>query len=168
MCQQIKYVILVRAKEYLSLSQQDRYGVARAIGRLNQRLKGVPFMVAGPGRWGTTTPSLGVPAHFTEISNAAVLAEFTYPQGNFRPELSQGSHFFQEIVEQGTFYLALFAQRKDVIFNTKMLTSRPNELTKIVPELAGLAEVLHVVSFEDLTLYSDVTTQQVICCRSGH
>lgn len=166
-CQQIKYVILVRAKEYLSLSQQDRYGVARAIGRLNQRLKGAPFMIAGPGRWGTTTPSLGVPAHFTEISNAAVLAEFTYPQGNFRPELSQGSHFFQEIVEQGTFYLALFAQRKDVVFNTEMLTSRPNELTKIVPELAGLAEVLHVVSFEDLTLYSDVTTQQVICCRSG-
>ncbi|WP_277033884.1 PEP/pyruvate-binding domain-containing protein [Propionimicrobium lymphophilum] len=160
----IEYAVIVRPEAYLQLSTQQRYSVARGIGRLNRALSDTSFMIAGPGRWGTTTPSLGVPSHFTELNNAGVLAEFTYPKGNFRPELSQGSHFFQEIVEQGMFYLALFTESRDVVFDIEKITDLPNHLVDVEPGLASLADVLHVAKLDGQVLYSDIATQQVICC----
>ena len=96
------------------------------------------LMLLGPGRWGTTTPSLGIPVHFSEISNAAVMAEFTYPDGGFIPELSQGSHFFQDLVESGIFYLAIFDHQPDVVFVPELVVERPNRLTELVrPLISG-------------------------------
>ena len=160
----IDYAVLVRPEAYLQLSAQQRYAVARGIGQLNRQLADESFLIAGPGRWGTTTPSLGVPSHFTELNNAKVLAEFTYPKSNFRPELSQGSHFFQEIVEQGMFYVAIFAETPGVVFDVEQIINSPNHLVDIEPGLAGLADVLHVAKLDGMVLYSDIATQQVICC----
>lgn len=158
--------MVVRPEQYLALGQQDRYAVARAIGRVNKTLASTSFLLAGPGRWGTTTPSLGVPVHFTEISNAAVLAEFTYAAGHFRPELSQGSHFFQEMVEAGLFYAAIFDQRRDVTFRPQLITESPNLLGGIAPALGALGNVIHVAETKGLVLYSDIATQKVICCTA--
>jgi len=69
------YVIFIKAKEYLELSEQDKYQVARLVGAINKKLKGENVLLAGPGRWGTTTPSLGVPVHFSELSNMAAICE---------------------------------------------------------------------------------------------
>ena len=102
--------------------------------------------------------------HFTEISNAAAMVEFTYPAGGFIPELSQGSHFFQDLVESGIFYAAIFDQRPDVSFHPELVTDRPNRLADLVPDLAGLSNVLHVARFDELVLYSDIASQRVICC----
>jgi len=65
----IDYVVYVNAQTYLKLNEQGKYEVARQIGLINTALKGKRVMLMGPGRWGTTTPSLGVPVHFTEMSN---------------------------------------------------------------------------------------------------
>ncbi len=160
----LEYIVTVRPAAYLALSQQDRYAVARGMGVLNKALLGKSFMIMAPGRWGTTTPSLGIPVHFSEISNAAVMAEFTYPDGGFIPELSQGSHFFQDLVESGIFYLAIFDHQPDVVFVPELVVERPNRLTELVPELHDLVEVLHVASFDSMVLYSDIASQQVIIC----
>jgi len=160
----LEYVLLVRPDAYLALGQRERFAVAREIGVLNRELKGRSFMALGPGRWGTTTPSLGVPVHFTEVSNAAVLGEFTYARGDFRPELSHGSHFFADLVESGIFYVALFDDRPGVTFAPAIVTDRPNEITTILPGGGAWANVLHVARFDDLVLYSDVSTQRVLCC----
>lgn len=160
----IEYAVMVRPEAYLALGQQERYAVARGMGLINKALASSSFMIAAPGRWGTTTPSLGIPVHFTEISNAAAMIEFTYPAGGFIPELSQGSHFFQDLVESGIFYAAIFDRHPDVQFNPGLVTDRTNQLAWLVPELAPLAGVLHVARFNSLVLYSDIGTQQVICC----
>ncbi len=121
----LDYIVAVRPEAYLTLGQQERYAVARGMGVLNKALAGTSFMILGPGRWGTTTPSLGIPVHFTEISNAAVMAEFTYPAGGFIPELSQGSHFFQDLVESGIFYVGIFDKQPNVIFTPELITAGP-------------------------------------------
>ena len=115
---------------------------------------------------GTTTEAPGVPARFAEISNAAVLVEATYAAGEFRPELSYGSHFFQDLVETGIFYCALFDDRRGVTFRPDVVTSRPNVIADLDPA-TRLADVVHVARFDDLELYSDVVAQRVLCCRTS-
>ncbi|MDY4694304.1 MAG: hypothetical protein SO401_12340 [Blautia sp.] len=87
--------------EYMKCQKQEKYQTARVIGRLNQLLKDQNVLLMGPGRWGTTTPSLGVPVHFTEISNMAAMCEISYQNEGMMPEISYGSHFFQDLVESG-------------------------------------------------------------------
>jgi hypothetical protein len=79
------------------------------------------------------------------------------------PELSYGSHFFQDLVEAGIFYVALFDGEPGVAFHPGLLWQRPNELVDVSPESAGLAHVLHVVSTPGLQVSSDVATQRVVC-----
>ena len=99
----------------------------------------------GPGRWGTTTASLGVPAHFVDLNHFAVLCEHTYSAGEFRPELSYGSHFFQELVESGIFYAAVFDDRSEVQFRPELILDLPNQRQRRDPDDA-LAAVDDFVS----------------------
>ncbi|AQP45282.1 PEP/pyruvate-binding domain-containing protein [Tessaracoccus flavus] len=157
-------VVYVRPGRYLGLGHQDRYAVARLVGEATRALKGRGVMAIGPGRWGTTTPSLGVPVSYSEIAAADALIEYTYPDGDFRPDLSYGSHFFQEIVEGETFYAAIFGGQPGVVFNHERLTDQPNRILDLVPgATATLADVVHVVYPANLVLYSDVVSQRVIC-----
>lgn len=159
----IDYVVAVRPEPYLALGQQEKHGIARQIGVLNRLLADSSNMYMCPGRWGTTTPSLGVPVHFTEVSNAAVLVEVTYAEGGFRPELSYGSHFFQDLVESGVFYAAVFDEHPDVVFNPGHVMERPNMLVELDPKAAEFADVIHVAWFPNLVLYSDIMTQRLVC-----
>ena len=95
----IDYVVFVKTDAYLQLPEQGKYAVARQIGLINALLKGKNAMLIGPGRWGTTTPSLGVPVHYTELSHMTAICEVASMEGGFMPELSYGSHFFQDLVE---------------------------------------------------------------------
>lgn len=156
-------VVYVRPKRYLGLGHQDRYAVARLVGEATRALRGSGVMAIGPGRWGTTTPALGVPVSFSEISASDALIEFTYSDSDFHPDLSYGSHFFQDIVEGETFYAAIFDGRPGVVFNHERLTDQPNEIFDLVPAAQkSIADVVHVVR-TDLVLYSDVISQKVLC-----
>src|SRR5690606_10072745 len=92
-------VVLVRPAEYLALPEQRKHAVARAVGGLNRTLAAQqPTLLVGPGRWGTTTPSLGVPVRFSELSRMVGIVEVGAPEAGIAPELSFGSHFFQDLV----------------------------------------------------------------------
>ncbi|MFV0450984.1 MAG: PEP/pyruvate-binding domain-containing protein [Propioniciclava sp.] len=158
----LAYTVTVRPEAYLALGQSDRFGVARQLGVLNRALAGSPFLLMGPGRWGTTTEALGVPVTFAEISNVAVLVEMTYADGDFRPELSYGSHFFADLVEPGIFYCALLDDRPGVRFHPEILLERPNLLAELDPQ-ARLTDVVHVAAADDLILYSDVVGRRALC-----
>ncbi len=155
-------VVAVRPDAYLGLGEQARYEVARLIGTVNRRLDGRAALLMGPGRWGTTTASLGVPAHFVDLNHFAVLCEHTYSAGEFRPELSYGSHFFQELVESDIFYVAAFDGRPGVHFNPARVLDEPNLLAEFAPQAGTLGEVLHVADAGGLTLYADIVTQQLL------
>lgn len=157
----LEYVVVVRPEEYLALGQQRRHAVARQVGVVNRMLRTRSFLLMGPGRWGTTMPSLGVPVSFAEVCHAAVLCEVTH--GDFRPELSYGSHFFQDLVESQIFYAALFVDRPGVVLNVDHVLDLPNELTVLDPTATDLSDVIHVAGVGGMTLHSDVVSQRLIC-----
>jgi hypothetical protein len=159
----LDYVVLVKPQEYLALAERDKYQTARLIGMLNQKLKGSNTMLIGPGRWGTTTPSLGVPVHFSELCNMTALCEVSYNQGGLIPELSFGSHFFQDIVESGIFYAAIFDGEPNVVFNPRQILDRPNLFEEELPNEKEWAKVIHLAKTDGLTLYSDITSQEILC-----
>jgi hypothetical protein len=156
-------VIFIKAKEYPDLPERDKYQTARISGILNQKFKAHSVLLAGPGRWGTTTPSLGVPVNFSELCNMAVLCEVSYRQGGLMPELSFGSHFFQDIVESGIFYAAIFEGSEGVSFNPAFVLERDNEFEAILPAEKTWAQVIHIARTDKLTLYSDITSQNIMC-----
>jgi hypothetical protein len=121
-------------------------------------------MLLGPGRWGTTTPSLGVPVSFSEINNMTVLGELSFISANVVPEISFGSHFFQDLVEMGIFYLAVYTEHKGVIFNQDLLQKLPNILETIAPSYRKYKEVVKVVDIQSLKvkLLADIVSQRVV------
>lgn len=159
----IDYIILINANAYLSLREQDKYEVARQIGLINSKLKGKNAMLVGPGRWGSTTPSLGVPVHFTQICNMKVLCEYSSKKEGFMPELSYGSHFFQDIVEAEIFYAAVFDGYQDVIFNPERILAEENVLGSLLAEGEEFKNVIHVADTAGMQVYSDIVTQKLLC-----
>lgn len=159
----IDYVVYISPSEYLKLINKDKYTIARQIGIVNSYLKNKNAMLMGPGRWGTSTPSLGVPVHFTELCNMSVMCEVAYSNEGMMPELSYGSHFFQDLVEAGVFYIALFDNREDVVFNEDRLIKNENIVDEIVGENKINKDVIKVYSTKGLEIYSDITKQIVTC-----
>ena len=128
-CVPIRYAVFVQVEAYLDLPESRKYQVARKIGELNQIITGDGAILMGPGRWGTTTPSLGVPVSFAEISHYACMCELSYQSHGLRPELSYGSHFFQDLVETGIHYAAIYREEKDCIFREDLFAQYPEALT---------------------------------------
>jgi hypothetical protein len=165
--QAIDRIVLVDPSGYLALSEQGKHDVARLIGKINRQFcdrKLGATILMGPGRWGTSTPSLGVPVRFSEISQMSVLCEISYPGGNLMPELSYGSHFFQDLVEEEIFYVALFCEKKDVTFNRELLKDHENLLWHL-PEAQKYNDVVFIydVHGQNLMLMADVLTQSLVC-----
>ncbi len=170
--QEIKWFIWVEPAEYSRLPLNEKYEVARLVGRLNKRIANrtdSPTMLMGPGRWGTSTPSLGVPISFSEISNISVLAEVAFTSGDLMPELSFGSHFFQDLVEADIFYLALFPEHKSCFVNEGWRRSLPNALEGLMPASSRYKQVVKVYRAPEdgLHLMADVVSQQLVCFREG-
>ena len=164
----IEWIIWVEPAEYLRLPLVEKYEIARVIGLLNKRIadkdKG-RTMLLGPGRWGTTTPSLGVPISFSEINNLTVLVEVAFTSGDLMPELSFGSHFFQDLVEADIFYLALFPENKNCFLNEAWFRDRSNALDGLIPSYSRYRKVVKVyrVPKPGIKLMADVVSQQVVC-----
>ncbi|MCX7141860.1 MAG: phosphoenolpyruvate synthase [Proteobacteria bacterium] len=167
--QPIARVIGVDSQGFMGLSLSDKYELARIIGRLNRVIKArdqLPTLLYGPGRWGTSTPRLGVPVRFAEINAMAAIAEISFSAGGLQPELSFGTHFFQDLVETGIFYVALNPDRKGCLVNTAMLAALPNQLAELLPDDARFARVLRVVDLpQGYQLLADIMSQQVVCAR---
>lgn len=159
----IDYVIFINGNEYLKLSEQGKYEVARQVGLVNREMKGKNAMLVGPGRWGSTTPSLGVPVHFTELCNMKVLCEYSSQKGGFMPEISYGSHFFQDIVESEIFYVAIFDGYQDVIFNPDLILQQENILASFLHESDQFKNVIHIANTSGMEIYSDIVTQRLLC-----
>ena len=164
----IDRVIYVMPKVYGLLPMQDRYAVARLIGRV-LRVDKEPrrVMLLGPGRWGTTMPMLGVPVSFAEIDKVAVLCEIVAMRENLVPDVSLGTHFFNDLVEWDMLYLALFPGREGNQWRLEFFEQSPNRLADLVPEEARWAHAVKVIDPADdqarLTLWASSLEQKVFC-----
>ncbi|MDD5138472.1 MAG: PEP/pyruvate-binding domain-containing protein [Candidatus Omnitrophica bacterium] len=162
-------IVYVDPKAYCGIeSQSGKYDIARAIGDINRQIsdrKQSTVMLLGPGRWGTSTPSLGVPVSFAEIDNMSVLGELAFSSNNVMPELSYGTHFFQDLVESGTFYLALFPDSQGVYINHDILDAESRTLSEYFPQYKKYEHVIKIfdVKNKGLKIAADVVTQKVVC-----
>jgi len=166
--QPLKRVIYVDPAAYVRMTLSQKYDVARLIGRLNKQIidkETNPAILIGPGRWGTTTPSLGIPVSFAEINRVSVLAEVAYEGGNLMPELSFGTHFFQDLVETDIFYVAIFPRKQGTMFNRDRFLQMPNMLAEFLPDSGKYADVVRVyeTDSEQLQIMCDVLSQELIC-----
>jgi pyruvate, water dikinase len=169
----IDRLVYVPPSVYGQLPIRDRYSIARLIGRLLHLDDPQPprrVMLVGPGRWGTTTPSLGVPISFAEIDTASVLCEIVAMRDDLVPDVSLGTHFFNDLVEMDILYLALFPGRKDNFWNLAFFDETPNRLAELLPGEAQWAEAVRVIDLPAvshggavLKLNANALTQQVVC-----
>ncbi len=163
MCQPVDYIVHVSARPYLDLPPQQKYQVARTVGALNQLLRGKNAVLLGPGRWGTSTISLGVPVNFMEICHFVSVSEVSYNERGLVPELSYGSHFFQDLVEAGTFYTAIHQDEDDCEYHDEALNDLEECFTELVPEAKGtpMEGVIRVFRTEGhgAMLYAEVESQ---------
>ncbi len=166
--QHIKRIIYVDPEAYSQATLTRKYSVARIVGNLNRQItnrEAAPTILFGPGRWGTTTPSLGVPVSFSEINNIAVLVEIAHEGGNLMPELSFGTHFFQDLVETDIFYVALFPRKENVKFNAEWFSQTPNLLTEYLPESSKYTDIIkvHEIGRGQLQIMCDIISQKAVC-----
>ena len=116
------------------------------MGRLNKLLPKRQFILMGPGRWGSRGDvKLGVSVGYSDINNTAVLIEIARKRGGYVPDLSFGTHFFQDLVEASIRYLPLFPDDPDILFGEPFLRTAPNVLAELAPEFADLAGVVRVI-----------------------
>ena len=140
----------------------------RCIGKLNHLLKDEHTVLMGPGRWGTSTPSLGVPVNYNEVSKFDCMCELAYSSHGLRPELSYGSHFFQDLVEAGTFYTAIYRGEYGCVFNDALFDEYENCYCALLGDEAEeeMAKVIRVCDTEGKTiLYSEIASQECFLAR---
>ncbi|MBM4143438.1 MAG: pyruvate, phosphate dikinase [Lentisphaerae bacterium] len=166
-------LVYVVPSAYGRLPVRDRYEVAGLIDRLNRlRRRGDDFnlMFLGPGRWGTSTPSLGIPVPFASINQASVVCEIVAMRDDLVPDVSLGTHFLNEMVEMDVLYLALFPGEKDSLLNEGFFLSAANRLPALLPGAERWRDVVVVVDADApdagrsrIVLHADARGQQAVC-----
>ncbi len=143
----LTHLVYVDPQAYAGLDGMDQLlGVARAVGRINKLLPKRQFLLMGPGRWGSRGDiKLGVRVGYADINNTAALIEIARRKGDYTPDLSFGTHFFQDLVEASIRYLPLYPDEPDVTFNERFLLQAFNLLPQLAPEFAHLASVVRVI-----------------------
>jgi hypothetical protein len=167
-------VIYVCPSVYGELPVSDRYEVARIIGEITHlpELADRELMLVGPGRWCTTSPSLGVPVTFSEISPVSVICELVMMRENLIPDVSLGTHFFNEMVENDMLYLALFPRRDGNALHRQFFEEKwPNRLPELLPAAAEWDHIIRVLDAADLEdgepqLSANVLEQHVVFWRA--
>ena len=144
---EITHIVYVDLEGYSQLpddkSMQD---VGRAVGRLNKLLPKRQFILIGPGRWGSRGDiRLGVPVTYSDINNSAMLIEVARQKGNYLPDLSFGTHFFQDLVEASIRYLPLYPDDQGTAFKEAFLRRSRSVLGELLPEFARLEDTLRVI-----------------------
>jgi len=147
----IKTVVYVDPDEYGRLEDhQDLLRVGKAIGELNRILYRKSFILMGPGRWGSRGDiKLGVRVTYSDISNTAMLIEIAKKKSKHQPELSFGTHFFQDLVEANIKYLPLYPEDNGVVFQSSFFHGNTNALAATLPEYADLSNVIKVINISE-------------------
>ena len=143
----ITHLVYVNPDAYKSISNlEDLKRVGRAIGQLNKILPKRQFVLMGPGRWGSRGDiKLGVEVTYSDINNTVMIIEIAKKKGNYEPELSFGTHFFQDLVEASIRYLPLYPDDEDVIFNEVFFRKNKNIFPILLPAFKDLADIINVI-----------------------
>lgn len=143
----ISNIVYIDAEKYSAVSDLDTLlEIGKTVGRLNKLLPKRQFILIGPGRWGSRGDiKLGVRVTYSEINNTALLVEVAKKKNEYVPELSFGTHFFQDLVEANILYLPLYPDEYDNIFDANFFNNSKNVLTDLLPDLVHLSDIVKVI-----------------------
>jgi hypothetical protein len=143
----ITHVVYVDPEGYANLPElSDLRDVGKAVSRLNKLLPKRQFILMGPGRWGSRGDiRLGVSVTYSDINNTALLVEIAHKTGKYSPDLSFGTHFFQDLVEARIRYLPLYPGEGENVLNEQFFQRAENLLPELVPEFARLSDTVRVL-----------------------
>ena len=149
----IRFIVYVDPDHYSQIQEISELKlIGRIVGKLNQILPRRQFILMGPGRWGSRGDiKLGVNVTYSDINNTAVLIEIARKKGNYVPDLSFGTHFFQDLVEAGIRYLPLYPDDGEIIFNEEFLYKSPNALFEIFPAYTHLSDTIRVIDVASIS-----------------
>ena len=123
----------------------------------------------GPGRWGSNDLNLGVNVTYADIDNAAALVELAREEAGHIPEVSYGTHFFQDLVEDQIIYLPVYPDDGEAEFNKEFFDQAPNILKHLVPEAKKYEHLVKVIDVSELSggklaqVVADPQSQKAIC-----
>ncbi len=151
--EKIDAVVYVDPVKYYNLPYQEKPSVAKQIGKINWdcRNSGKKLILMVPGRICTSSPELGVPTAFSDISGFEAIFEIEERSVGYNPELSYGSHIFQDLVEQEILYSAIFTSETDTVFFPEKLGSSGDDVVTVFD-----------VSGDGVTLYYDMTEEHLV------
>lgn len=165
----IRYAVFVDPYKYREIPELvTKRELGRAICRLNQVLSGERFILLGPGRWGSENIDLGVHVTYADIFHTKALVEIGLSDGNDRPELSFGTHFFHDLVETQIQVLAIWPDNTHGRLNWDFFRHEANKLAELSPQDAHLSPYLRVIdipavsSRRFLHLFMDGQSEQAV------
>ena len=158
-------IVYVDPVKYYNLPYAEKPEIAALIGRINWKYRdqGKRMMLMVPGRVGTSSPELGVPTSFSDISSFEAICEMAESRAGYNPELSYGSHIFQDLVEAQILYTAMFPGEKTPHFHPELLQKEENILAEI-PQGEKWKDVVWLadVSEQNCVLYHDLKKERVL------
>jgi hypothetical protein len=158
-------IVYVDPVRYYHLPYGEKTKIASLIGRINwqYRDRGKHMLLMVPGRIGTSSPELGVPTAFSDISGFDAVCEIAESRAGYNPELSYGSHIFQDLVEAQILYMAVFPGNRTLHFHPELL----NQLPDMIAEIPGGKDYQGVISLRDVSvrmceLYHDLAEEHIL------
>ncbi|GAB4480085.1 MAG: hypothetical protein Kow00124_26440 [Anaerolineae bacterium] len=130
----IRYIVYVDPHAYAHIPDPiTRTELGQVVSRLNQALANEVFILMGPGRWGSSNTHLGVKVNYADIYNTRMLIEIAYEDNGNVPEVSYGTHFFQDLVEADIYPLPLYPDARGIIYREAFFKQAPNVLAHLLP-----------------------------------
>ena len=173
----IRYILYIDPRWYAGITDLSR---KKTLGRIVGRINGHPDMadekllMMGPGRWGSGNLDLGVNVGYADIDKAAVLVEIAREEHGHVPEVSYGTHFFQDLVEDQVVYLPLYPDRPEAAFNHVFFEGASNVLARFMDGVEGWDSLVQVIDVADghperrVCVIADPAAQQAVCFLEDH
>ncbi|MCR5595394.1 MAG: PEP/pyruvate-binding domain-containing protein [Lachnospiraceae bacterium] len=162
---ELDIIVYVDPVKYYNMPYNDKSLVARLIGNINWHYRDMEkhMMLIVPGRVGTSSPELGVPTAFSDISTFNIICELEESKAGYNPELSYGSHIFQDLVEAEILYTAVFADERTVCFAPDKLTSHKDITDEFEPP-ENIRGIVHVYDVSDTKceVYNDIANERLL------
>ncbi len=151
--EQIRYILYIDPQAYRQLSRGLKTSLGRLVGQINQHpaIKDDKIMMIGPGRWGSSNIDLGVNVSYADIANAVVLVEVASEEAGHLPEVSYGTHFFQDLVEAQVVYLPVYPDSTASEFRGEFFRTAPNSLVAMLPDAGDYQSILRLIDVPQAT-----------------
>ena len=169
--EQIRYILYIDPQRYNRLAIESKKSLGRLVGQINRHpaIQDNKILMMGPGRWGSGNIDLGVNVTYADIDNAAVLVEVALEEAGHVPEVSYGTHFFQDLVEGQIIYLPVFPDDAATEFQREFFETAPNVLLELLPHAGEYESVLRLIDVPKTTgglfaqVVADPQRRQAVC-----